>query len=160
LQWIRPDRSQRNTNIELYPVNAYPSFLNVFGIKAPDGSLNIPPSWQNGIGAATNCGEVIGLQVSSSGQREILVTQEIQIAGIMSERVGYRWTLILALTTLIGFIFIPFYGRFRSNPSINVQLLTSSSENPDCVSGGRASAGDELGRLSGEVMFKKLFDSS
>ncbi|KAL9108127.1 MAG: hypothetical protein Q9227_007103 [Pyrenula ochraceoflavens] len=45
------------------PVNAYPSFLNVFGIKAPDGTLNIPPSWQNGIGAATNCGEVIGLQV-------------------------------------------------------------------------------------------------
>ena len=45
-------------------VNAYPSFLNVFGIRAKDGSLNIPPSWQNGIGAATNCGEVIGLQVS------------------------------------------------------------------------------------------------
>ena len=45
-------------------VNAYPSFLNVFGIKAPDGSLNIPPSWQNGISGATNVGEVIGLQVS------------------------------------------------------------------------------------------------
>lgn len=45
-------------------VNAYPSFLNVFGIRAKDGSLNIPPSWQNGIVAATNCGEVIGLQVS------------------------------------------------------------------------------------------------
>jgi MFS transporter, SP family, general alpha glucoside:H+ symporter len=28
----------------------------------------------------------------------------------MSERAGYRWTLILALTALIGFIFIPFYG--------------------------------------------------
>jgi hypothetical protein len=48
----------------IYLVNAYPSFLNVFGIRAKDGSLNIPPSWQNGIGAATNCGEVIGLQVS------------------------------------------------------------------------------------------------
>ncbi|KAL1985470.1 hypothetical protein VTN96DRAFT_7913 [Rasamsonia emersonii] len=74
--------------------NAYPSFLKVFGIKAPDGTLNIPPSWQNGIGAATNCGEVIGLQ----------------IAGVMSERVGYRWTIIAALVTLIGFIFIPFYA--------------------------------------------------
>lgn len=77
-------------------VNAYPSFLKVFGIKAPDGTLNIPPSWQNGIGAATNCGEVIGLQ----------------IAGVMSERVGYRWTIIAALVTLIGFIFIPFHGVF------------------------------------------------
>jgi hypothetical protein len=34
-------------------------------VRAPDGTLNIAPSWQNGIGAATNCGEVIGLQVSS-----------------------------------------------------------------------------------------------
>jgi SP family general alpha glucoside:H+ symporter-like MFS transporter len=76
------------------PVNAYPSFLNVFGIRAPDGSLNIPPSWQNGIAAATNCGEIIGLQV----------------AGVMSDRVGYRWTLILALICLTGFIFVPFYG--------------------------------------------------
>ncbi|KAH8704848.1 general substrate transporter [Talaromyces proteolyticus] len=75
--------------------NAYPSFLNVFGIKAPDGTLNIPPSWQNGIGAATNCGEVLGLQ----------------LAGVMSDRVGYRWTLILALVSLTGFIFIPFYAK-------------------------------------------------
>lgn len=28
----------------------------------------------------------------------------------MSDRVGYRWTLILALVFLTGFIFIPFYG--------------------------------------------------
>ncbi|KAH8821994.1 MFS maltose permease MalP [Xylogone sp. PMI_703] len=74
--------------------NAFPAFLNVFGIRAKDGSLNIPPSWQNGIGAATNCGEVLGLH----------------LAGIMSERAGYRWTIIVALVSLIGFIFIPFYA--------------------------------------------------
>jgi MFS transporter, SP family, general alpha glucoside:H+ symporter len=34
----------------------------------------------------------------------------------MSERAGYRWTLILALTALIGFIFIPFYGSVPSRP--------------------------------------------
>jgi len=52
-------------------VNAYPSFLNVFGEKASDGTLNIAPSWQNGIGAATNCGEVIGLQVSPPIEKQL-----------------------------------------------------------------------------------------
>ena len=74
--------------------NAFPSWLNKFGVEAPDGSLNIPPSWQNGISAATNVGEIIGLQ----------------IAGFMSERLGYRMTIIFALGTLIGFIFIPFFA--------------------------------------------------
>ena len=44
-------------------VNAYPAFLNVFGVKAPDGSLQIPPRWQNGLTGAINCGEILGLQV-------------------------------------------------------------------------------------------------
>lgn len=74
--------------------NAFPSWLNKFGVEAPDGSLNIPPSWQNGISAATNVGEIFGLQ----------------IAGFMSERFGYRMTIILALFSLIGFIFIPFFA--------------------------------------------------
>ena len=73
---------------------AFPAFLKTFGIKAPNGTLTIAPSWQNGISAATNIGEVIGLQV----------------AGFLSERVGYRWTLIVALASVIGFIFIPFFA--------------------------------------------------
>jgi MFS transporter, SP family, general alpha glucoside:H+ symporter len=52
-------------------------------------------AWQNGIGAATNCGEIIGLH----------------FAGFLSERFGYRWTLIVALVGLIGFIFIPFFAN-------------------------------------------------
>ena len=73
---------------------AFPAFLKVFGITAPDGTVVIPARWQNGIGAATNVGEVIGLQ----------------IAGFLSERVGYRWTLIFALVSIIGFVFIPFFA--------------------------------------------------
>lgn len=34
-----------------------------------------------------------------------------QLAGIMSEHFGYRWTLITALLALIGFIFIPLFAR-------------------------------------------------
>ena len=73
---------------------AFPAFLKQFGIRAPNGDLTIPPSWQNGLTGATNCGEIIGLQ----------------IAGFLSERVGYRWTIIVALTAIIGFIFMPFFA--------------------------------------------------
>ena len=57
-------------------VNAYPSFLNVFGVRAADGTLNIAPSWQNGLGAATNCGEVIGLQVGNSNWFTVLCSMK------------------------------------------------------------------------------------
>lgn len=74
---------------------AFPPFLRKFGVPTPDGGLTIPPSWQNGLSAATNVGEVIGLQ----------------IAGFMSERVGYRWTLIGALAAITGFIFVLFFSE-------------------------------------------------
>ena len=44
--------------------NAFPSFLNVFGVRAPGGSLQIPPSWQNGLSSAPLVGEIFGLQVN------------------------------------------------------------------------------------------------
>lgn len=115
-------------------VNAYPSFLNVFGIKAPDGTLNIPPSWQNGIAGATNCGEIIGLQV----------------AGVMSDRVGYRWTLILALISLTSFIFIPFYGISGETLSFGNQKLIIGSKNIDRFPCWRATAGYQLGGFPSE----------
>ncbi|TGJ87246.1 hypothetical protein E0Z10_g1552 [Xylaria hypoxylon] len=73
---------------------AYPAFKDRFGIVAPNGDHVIPASWQNGISGATNVGEIIGLQ----------------IAGVVSERWGYRWTLISALVAVTGFIFFPFFA--------------------------------------------------
>ncbi|KAI1339927.1 sugar transporter-domain-containing protein [Xylariaceae sp. FL0016] len=73
---------------------AYPAFKDNFGIKAPNGDIVIPASWQNGISGATNVGEILGLQ----------------IAGIVSERWGYRWTILLALMGVTGFIFFPFFA--------------------------------------------------
>lgn len=74
---------------------AFPPFLAKFGVPTPGGGLTIPASWQNGLSAATNVGEVFGLQV----------------AGFLSERVGYRWTLITALIAITGFIFVPFFAN-------------------------------------------------
>ncbi|KAI1360058.1 general alpha-glucoside permease [Xylaria arbuscula] len=73
---------------------AYPAFKDRFGIVAPNGDHVIPASWQNGISGATNVGEIIGLQ----------------IAGVVSERWGYRWTIIGALVAVTGFIFFPFFA--------------------------------------------------
>ncbi|KAK6955131.1 hypothetical protein Daesc_002762 [Daldinia eschscholtzii] len=66
-----------------------------FGTQAPNGDYQIPASWQNGISGATNVGEIIGLQ----------------IAGVLSERWGYRWTLISALVAVTAFIFFPFFAN-------------------------------------------------
>ncbi|KAI0422554.1 general alpha-glucoside permease [Xylaria grammica] len=73
---------------------AYPAFKDRFGIVAPNGDHVISASWQNGISGATNVGEIIGLQ----------------IAGVVSERWGYRWTIISALVAVTGFIFFPFFA--------------------------------------------------
>ncbi|KAI0202671.1 general alpha-glucoside permease [Astrocystis sublimbata] len=73
---------------------AYPAFKNRFGTTAPNGERVISASWQNGISGATNVGEIIGLQ----------------FAGVVSERWGYRWTIISALVAVTGFIFFPFFA--------------------------------------------------
>ncbi|KAI1136761.1 sugar transporter [Hypoxylon sp. FL0543] len=73
---------------------SYPPFRDKFGIPAPNGEHQIPASWQNGIAGATNVGEIIGLQ----------------IAGILCERWGYRYTLLAALVAVVGFIFFPFFA--------------------------------------------------
>ncbi|GFZ51587.1 hypothetical protein JCM24511_09354 [Saitozyma sp. JCM 24511] len=74
--------------------NAYPSFQQHFGIPAADGTKQIPPSWQNGISGANSVGVIFGLQ----------------FAGFISERYGYRWTIISALLATTGLIFIPFFA--------------------------------------------------
>ncbi|KAK7948071.1 MFS transporter- SP family- general alpha glucoside:H+ symporter [Apiospora aurea] len=74
---------------------AYPVFKNKFGEPAPNGDMVISAAWQNGIQGATNVGEIIGLQ----------------IAGWVSERYGYRWTIISALIAITGFIFFPFFAE-------------------------------------------------
>ncbi|XXG97251.1 hypothetical protein Hte_003547 [Hypoxylon texense] len=74
---------------------SYPPFRDRFGTQAPNGDYQIPADWQNGIAGATNVGEIIGLQ----------------IAGVLCERWGYRWTIISALVGVTGFIFFPFFAN-------------------------------------------------
>ncbi|KAI3327088.1 hypothetical protein HD806DRAFT_485956 [Xylariaceae sp. AK1471] len=75
--------------------NAYPAFLHKFGVKTPSGFAVISEPWQKGLSAAANLGQIIGLQVGS----------------FMSDRLGYRWTIMSLLIAATSFAFIPIFAE-------------------------------------------------
>jgi SP family general alpha glucoside:H+ symporter-like MFS transporter len=82
---------------------AFPAFTRKYGNLVPGSNpptYQLTASWQAGLSNGTACGEIFGLF----------------IAGIISERIGYRWTLISALFMVIAFVFITFFAP-------NVQTL-------------------------------------
>ncbi|KAK9244375.1 general substrate transporter [Lipomyces tetrasporus] len=82
---------------------AFPAFLKKFGELQPDGSYEVPAPWQAGLSNGSQVGSITGLF----------------IAGIASERFGYRKTLISALIAISAFIFIQFFAP-------NIQTLQVS----------------------------------
>lgn len=75
---------------------SFPDFNKKFGTYYPEqDTYQIPARWQTGLSMAANCGELIGLF----------------IAGIVSDRIGYRKTLIGSLIMVTGFIFIAFFAK-------------------------------------------------
>ncbi|KAH6673021.1 general alpha-glucoside permease [Halenospora varia] len=79
---------------------ALPQFNKKYGVPLPDGTYTIPASWKSGLSNGALCGEIIGLFIN----------------GIVSEKYGYRKTMIVSLFAMIGFIFIQFFAP-------NVQTL-------------------------------------
>lgn len=93
--------------MEGYDTNLLNSFFALPGLNKKYGQYyedlgeyQMPAKWQTSLSMAVYCGEVIGLF----------------IAGVVADRFGFRKTLISALTTIIGFIFIVFF-------SVNVEML-------------------------------------
>ena len=79
---------------------ASPEFNKKYGALGSDGEWVIPAPWQSALSNGARCGEVIGLLIN----------------GVVSERYGYRKTMVGALLAMIGFIFILFFAP-------NVQTL-------------------------------------
>lgn len=77
----------------------FPAFKEKYG-EYSNGSYEIPTRWQTAIQVSINVGEIIGLF----------------LAGIVADRLGYRFTLIASLLLVIGFIFIPFFAK-------NIEML-------------------------------------
>lgn len=79
---------------------AYPAFNQKYGTLQADGTYGLSAAWQAGLSNGVNVGEILGLFAN----------------GIISERFGYRKTMIGALLSTIAFIFINFFAQ-------NVQTL-------------------------------------
>jgi hypothetical protein len=60
----------------------------------------VPAPWQTGLSCAVQVGNILGLQIT----------------GPLSERLGYRLTMLIALVCLTGFLFIQFFA-------VNVKML-------------------------------------
>ncbi|CAK7206137.1 hypothetical protein SEUCBS139899_008921 [Sporothrix eucalyptigena] len=73
---------------------AYPAFNDRYGDLQPDGTKALTAAWQAGLTNAMYCGQIMGLLAT----------------GTVSERFGYRKTIIGALTSVIAFIFILFFA--------------------------------------------------
>lgn len=66
-----------------------------YGELQPDGSYEVSAAWQAGLSNGANVGSIIGLFIN----------------GWISEKFGYRWTIISCLTLLMGFTTIFFTAQ-------------------------------------------------
>ncbi|KIW09858.1 hypothetical protein PV08_11959 [Exophiala spinifera] len=74
----------------------FPPFRNFYGTEDnPDGGRNIGAAWQSGIQNGVQVGSIIGLWLN----------------GIISDRFGYRKTMLVSLVLMIAFIFLPFFAQ-------------------------------------------------
>ncbi|KAM0255861.1 hypothetical protein ACHAQJ_005366 [Trichoderma viride] len=73
---------------------AQPAFQQAFGQEVKPGSYQISAPWQTGLSNGSSAGQLLGLL----------------LAGYVSERFGFRKTMLVGLTTVIGFIFVTFFA--------------------------------------------------
>ncbi|KAJ4129743.1 hypothetical protein NW754_004027 [Fusarium falciforme] len=69
-------------------------FNKKYGQLQPDGSYSLTAAWQAGLSNAMNVGQILGLFMT----------------GFISERLGYRKTMMSALAAVTSFIFVLFFA--------------------------------------------------
>lgn len=74
---------------------AVPSFAKKYGYRHSDGNYQLTAAWQSGLSNGASVGSILGLLLN----------------GVISERYGYKKTMIGALLTVSAFIFIPFFAQ-------------------------------------------------
>ncbi|KAL2120050.1 hypothetical protein VTJ04DRAFT_7011 [Mycothermus thermophilus] len=82
---------------------AFPQFNKKYGEQLPSGEWEVPAPWQAGLGNGANVGELIGLLIN----------------GWVSERFGYRWTVIVCLGLISAWTALFFTAQ-------NVQTLLAA----------------------------------
>ncbi|KAJ9613672.1 uncharacterized protein PV06_00685 [Exophiala oligosperma] len=73
----------------------FPQFQKKYGEQLPDGSWQIPAPWQSGLSNGANVGEIIGLFIN----------------GWVSERYGYRYTVMTCLMLVVVFTAVFFTAQ-------------------------------------------------
>ena len=73
---------------------AHPAFVAKYGELNQDGTYGIPAAWQAGLSNAMAVGQILGLFVT----------------GYVSERFGYRKTIMVSLLMITGFISVLFFA--------------------------------------------------
>ncbi|KAJ4286376.1 hypothetical protein N0V88_008043 [Collariella sp. IMI 366227] len=73
---------------------ALPQFRKRFGVRLDNGDYQLTASWMSGLQNGTQVGQILGLM----------------IAGLVADRFGYKKTIIGALASLIGLIFLFFFA--------------------------------------------------
>ncbi|KAJ5588167.1 hypothetical protein N7537_010845 [Penicillium hordei] len=81
---------------------AQPTFQKKYGQELPNGTYEISASWQAGLSNGASVGSLMGLLLN----------------GYLSERFGFRNTMLASLAFITATIFIPFFA-----PSIEVLLV-------------------------------------
>lgn len=74
---------------------AFPQFNRKYGEQLADGTYQVPARWQAGLSNGANVGEIIGLFIN----------------GFVSERFGYRYTVMTCLSLIIIFTAIFFTAQ-------------------------------------------------
>jgi MFS transporter, SP family, general alpha glucoside:H+ symporter len=73
----------------------FPQFNEKYGKQLPNGEYQVPAPWQAGLSNGANVGEIIGLFIN----------------GYVSERFGYRYTVMTCLVLIIAFTAIFFTAK-------------------------------------------------
>jgi MFS transporter, SP family, general alpha glucoside:H+ symporter len=73
----------------------FPEFKKKYGSQLPDGTYEVSAPWQAGLANGVTVGEIIGLMIN----------------GWVSERFGYRYTVMACLTLIIAFTAIFFTAQ-------------------------------------------------
>lgn len=76
---------------------AQKAFATRYGVNVPGHGYTIPTKWQSALFQSGQCGAFVG----------------VLIAGPITNRLGYRWTTILALILMNATIFISFFVGHR-----------------------------------------------